>query len=174
MIFVRVLSFFIKLFGRISHHSNIFFLNRIVTYLKVKKEKKIFDMLGALNYSGTPNFQSEVLSSRVASCRNIVWTAWFQGLEYAPELVKKCVTSFTKLNCDEVIVITESNYSDYVTIDESIISKFNAGVINYTSFSEIIRLQLLSTYGGFWIDSTVSIRNACFESVNQTSFLSLK
>ena len=85
-----------------------------------------------------------------------IWICWFQGMDNAPDLVKKCYQSVIKNNPDKkVIVITEKNISDYVTFPEYIVTKWKQGVITHTHMTDLLRLELLITYGGLWLDATV-------------------
>lgn len=86
----------------------------------------------------------------------IIWTMWWQGLENAPLIVRKCIENQKKNNPNhKIIVITEKNYGDYVDLPEYIIKKFREGKISVTHFSDIIRVNLLYQYGGIWVDSTL-------------------
>ena len=86
-----------------------------------------------------------------------VWFCWLQGIDQAPELVKKCLQSLSKnLSSNQTIyLITSDNYGDYVKMPEFLISKWEKGVISKTHFSDIMRLYLLYSHGGIWVDSTV-------------------
>lgn len=85
----------------------------------------------------------------------IIWVCWFQGLESAPPLVKKCIDSIKKNAGDnKVILITSENINEYAHIPEILIEKWKKKIINNTHFSDILRCQLLIEHGGFWIDST--------------------
>ena len=87
---------------------------------------------------------------------NKIWICWFQGLENAPELVKACYNSVLKNYKDkEIIVLTEENYEQYVDIPEYILKKWKKGYITFAHFSDILRIELLSKYGGLWLDSTI-------------------
>ena len=87
---------------------------------------------------------------------NKIWICWFQGIENAPEIVKACYNSVVKnYNDKEIIVLTEENYKQYVNIPEYILKKWEKGYINFAHFSDILRIELLSKYGGLWIDSTI-------------------
>ena len=88
----------------------------------------------------------------------IIWTAWMQGEENAPDLVKKCLKSMRdNIKDREIIVITEQNYSDYVSFPDYIIDKYKQGKITKTHFSDLLRIELLCKYGGTWLDSTVFV-----------------
>ena len=87
---------------------------------------------------------------------NKVWICWMQGLENAPELVQQCVSSIQENLPDrDIVLITEENYSQYVEFPEYIVEKYTKGIISSTHFSDLLRLELLTRYGGTWIDSTV-------------------
>ena len=85
-----------------------------------------------------------------------IWVCWLQGLETAPLLVQRCVESIRKYaNGMEVVVLTDKNISKYVDIPSYIYDKLKRGCMGRTHFSDILRLHLLSQYGGVWIDSTM-------------------
>lgn len=87
---------------------------------------------------------------------DIIWICWFQGMENAPDLVKKCYQSVIQNNPDKkVIVITEDNLNDYVTFPNYIEKKWKQGIITHTHMTDLLRLELLITYGGLWLDATV-------------------
>lgn len=86
----------------------------------------------------------------------VIWVCWLQGMENAPEIVKKCVAS-VKRNMPkyEVRVLTAENIFDYVTLPEHIVRKYKKGTITFTHFSDILRTALLVQHGGIWLDATV-------------------
>lgn len=87
---------------------------------------------------------------------NIVWVFWMQGIENAPALVQRCYQSLqANLKDRKIILITEKNINDYVQFPDFILEKLKKGIITYTHFSDLLRLELLTRYGGTWIDATV-------------------
>jgi hypothetical protein len=92
---------------------------------------------------------------------NIIWFCWLQGIENAPPIVQAAYASIQREFCSngawQIIVITEKNMFDYVSLPEYILQKYNKGIINKTKLSNMIRLELLIKYGGLWIDSTVYV-----------------
>ncbi len=85
-----------------------------------------------------------------------IWMAWFQGMEQAPDVVKKCYESVCRQFPEyEIVVITDDNYTDYVSFPDCIMEKYKKGVITKTHFSDLLRIELLSNYGGTWMDATV-------------------
>lgn len=107
--------------------------------------------------------------------RDKIWVCWWQGLDNAPEIVKACVDSI-KHNAGkyEVICITEKNYKDYVNFPEWIEEKRSRGIISRTILSDLLRLALLSNYGGIWIDSTFFCRGQCFDEYMNLPLWSIK
>lgn len=88
-------------------------------------------------------------------CGDTIWVCWWQGMEQAPYIVKKCIDSIKKHSGHRnVVIITQDNYSDYVQIPDYIIEKLNKGIISVTHFSDILRMNLLSVHGGLWMDAT--------------------
>ncbi|MGN0437449.1 MAG: capsular polysaccharide synthesis protein [Lachnospiraceae bacterium] len=87
---------------------------------------------------------------------NKVFICWFQGIENAPAIVKKCYASIKENLTDrEIILIDKNNMLDYVSFPDYIIEKWEKGIISNTHFSDLLRLELLIKYGGLWIDATV-------------------
>lgn len=84
-----------------------------------------------------------------------IWVCWWQGIENAPEIVKKCISSIKKwAGNHQVIIITEDNYKNYIDVPQIIENKFNDGIISRTNLSDFLRFSLLARYGGMWLDST--------------------
>ena len=87
----------------------------------------------------------------------MIWFFWMQGMEDAPLLVKRCYASLCKnIPKDfDIVLLTEKNIQDYLVLPEFILEKYKAGIISTTHLSDIIRVELLCSYGGCWIDATV-------------------
>ncbi|MBR4629676.1 MAG: capsular polysaccharide synthesis protein [Treponema sp.] len=85
-----------------------------------------------------------------------VWTCWFQGEENAPELVKVCINRMRAVfGKENVTVITDENFSEFVTLPDCILKKYEKGIISRAHFSDILRIELLYQHGGLWLDSAV-------------------
>ena len=81
-----------------------------------------------------------------------IWFLWFQGLTNAPFIVKKCYQSWVELNPDwEVIFLDETNLRNYI---EPALSEQKLQQLSKNHQSDLYRLQLLSNFGGVWVDST--------------------
>lgn len=86
-----------------------------------------------------------------------IWIMWYQGLEEAPLIVKRCISSIERYKPKgyNIVILSAANLSQYVEIPEYILLALEEGNMSLTHFSDLIRLYLLVEYGGIWIDSTV-------------------
>lgn len=88
----------------------------------------------------------------------IIWQYWEQGLdENTPPMVKTCLNSVLQHRGDyEVRVLTYESIKQYIDLPKFIYKKYECNKAFRTAFfSDILRLYLLSAYGGIWIDATV-------------------
>lgn len=86
----------------------------------------------------------------------VIWQYWAQGYEHVPEVVSNCLKSVEQWKGDYTIVrLTDTNLSDYIQLPDYILKKKEKGIIPLAQFSDILRVCLLSTYGGIWLDGTI-------------------
>ena len=113
-------------------------------YSKIyKKYKKYLDMYNPEK------------DNNVSNNKPTIWILWLQGVENAPEIVKKCIKSIKHYNGDKkIVVLTKDNLFDYIKLPKYIIEKWRKGIISNTHFSDIVRIELLYDYGGIWMDAT--------------------
>lgn len=104
-----------------------------------------------------------------------IWVFWWQGIDNAPDVVKRCIDNIiiNKGN-HRVIIISKYNYNDYIDIPNYILEKVGNGSITLTHFSDIIRTMLLADHGGIWIDATVFITKEFPKEIYNYSFYSNK
>lgn len=113
---------------------------------------------------------SEMMPSQKVEVEKI-WICWFQGLENAPDIVKKCVESVRYWNPDkEIIIITSENMNQYVRFPEYILKKWRQGIITNTHLSDLLRLELLITYGGLWVDATTYLTGPLPQYITRNDF----
>ncbi len=94
---------------------------------------------------------------------NPVWVMWWQN--DTPPIVSVNIEQMKKIFGDRLIVISKSNYRDYLIFDQTISKKIESNLINITALSDYIRTALLYLYGGLWIDSTYYITENYSDSV---------
>lgn len=123
---------------------------RLSTQMKIKQklEKKYKNKL--------VGFDKRYSNSLLHESSNNVWVCWFQGMDYAPVLVRKCYQSLQEHLTDrQIVLITAQNMADYVQFPTFILDKWEKGTITDTHMTDLLRLELLIRYGGMWLDATV-------------------
>ena len=105
-----------------------------------------------------------------------VWICWWQGVDRAPELIRACLSSIERNlpNNAQTVLITQDNYSDYVTLTPAICEKFERGLISVTHLSDILRAELLYRYGGMWIDATYFVSGPVSSSLLDSDLYTLR
>ena len=83
-----------------------------------------------------------------------IFTLWLQGEEQAPDIVKSCFASIRKHCTQPLVILDGKTVFDWITLPEAIVEKYRAGTIKPAHFADICRVELLHTYGGYWLDST--------------------
>lgn len=82
-----------------------------------------------------------------------IWFLWFQGYEKAPLVVKKCFESWKSKNPDwKINFLCKDNLNEYIELNLQDDCKLAR--LGKAHQSDLVRLKLLSKYGGVWIDST--------------------
>ena len=93
----------------------------------------------------------------MTDCPRTIWTLWLQGRENAPELVKRCLRSWEYHNPGWTIRVLDAetlpayiDLSDFAATPEK----------DFTpqALSDIVRIELLATYGGVWVDAALFCR----------------
>lgn len=121
--------------------------NAATLKIKQRLEKKSINKIEQLN---------EAYCEQKIETERKVWICWFQGIENAPDIVKKCVDSIkSNIKDRKIVVITYENYKQYVSFPYEIQKKIDCGKIKGAHMSDLLRLELLQRYGGTWIDATV-------------------
>lgn len=102
-----------------------------------------------------------------------IFTLWFQGRENAPEIVKRCFSLLEKKFGDRLIILDETTLKGYITLPEYIQRKWDNHQIVPANFSDIVRIELLTKYGGYWFDATDCIISDIPDIVKNSDFLVL-
>jgi hypothetical protein len=103
-----------------------------------------------------------------------IWVFWWQGLDDAPEIVNICVDSI-KENAGKhpVIIVTKYNFEKYADVPSNIMMHVKNKNITLTHFSDILRMELLTSHGGIWMDSTLLLTKPFDEEMYKKSFYSI-
>ncbi len=110
-----------------------------------------------------------------------IWLLWWQGEEEAPAIVKNCLASVRRAAGNHpVVVLSEKNFCDYVSVPDWVMVRLRAGTISVTHVSDIIRISLLASKGGLWLDATTLCTGSleeCFDypvwSIRRPDYLHL-
>lgn len=87
-----------------------------------------------------------------------IWVFWWQGMAHAPASVNACVNSvMSHAGKREVIVLTQDNVCDYAVFPDRTYKLLRDGAITLTHFSDLLRYNLLSHYGGLWLDASMYV-----------------
>lgn len=168
---VKLLLFFINLIDITKRLIPFGFVR--AKSLAVKKYLILRFLKSNLDIKSFESQQKRVDSTDVF--KKYIWVCWFQGVDKAPTLVKRCIDSI-RINAPseyEVVVLDEVNIPDYVTFPAVILEKYASGIISKAQLSDILRFNLLATYGGVWVDATVFCTKKLSFTTN-TEFYSLK
>lgn len=137
--------------------------NKIINRLRKKYKNYILD-----------NKEMILQESSKREYSDKIWFLWLQGIEQAPEIVKMCYNSIQQnLDNRELILLTDNNYRDFITFPDYIQEKIDEGIITKTHLSDLLRLELLTKYGGTWVDATVYISSSNFPNYKLKSDLFL-
>lgn len=117
------------------------------------------------------DYASSLYSNPNVPHNKIMWIYWKQGLNNAPEIVKKCINS-AKRYCGEyeVIILTDDNINQYVRLPEHIENIYKNGKMTEAHHSDLIRLVLLINYGGVWSDATCYFTDTIPQYIAQNKF----
>jgi tetratricopeptide (TPR) repeat protein len=81
-----------------------------------------------------------------------IWVYWDKGVANAPAIVRRCHRELLRYHsADEVVALDEGLVPHYVEIPE--VARRRTAQ-NPTKFADVLRLELLSRYGGVWLDAT--------------------
>lgn len=106
--------------------------------------------------------------------RNCIWTAWLQGEELAPEVIKMNLASMRKhSNGHKLIVLTNKNIFQYIDVPYKIKKKHDNGIIGDAHFSDVVRMMVLAQYGGVWLDATMFLHEPMDEVAFSSPFYSI-
>lgn len=85
----------------------------------------------------------------------IIWMYWHSGFDNAPEVTQLAVQSWQKMNPDyEVRLLNNVNIAEYVDADFDMAFRNTSVRCLLPIKADILRLYLLSRYGGVWVDAT--------------------
>lgn len=106
--------------------------------------------------------------------QNKIWQLWLQGEENMPPIVKQCHKSVKFYHDNDVILLDNNSLDEYIQLPDFIREKYKKGIITHANYSDMIRLMLLSKYGGCWVDSTIYLTNRIPNDILNADFFTFK
>ena len=92
---------------------------------------------------------------------------YYKGIQNCPSFIKTSIISIEKNSGKHPLYkLDKYNYDKYILLPKFLLDKLNNKIFNISHFLEILRMGILSKYGGFWIDLTF------FNIVTSISFYS--
>lgn len=117
-----------------------------------KRVARICEALIAQYEAAPVHFQLQ--PKKVFDTDRIIWQYWAQGYDDVPPVVQKCLESVEKYSDGFVLVrLTDANLSEYLSLPAFVQEK--RCIYSRAFFSDLLRLMLLKTYGGIWLDATI-------------------
>lgn len=116
--------------------------------------------------------QHRIISDTSAST---VWSMWLDGEENAPEIVRLCFSCIRK-NCGNhpFKIITRENLREYISLPGYIYDRLRSGGMKTAHFSDVVRMSLLSEYGGLWLDSTIFTASKIPEEIFASDYYTVR
>lgn len=102
-----------------------------------------------------------------------IWVCWWQGIDSLHPLGRLCLKYLEKNKGNhEIILISEHNYQEYVSLDPIFLERLNKKEISFTHFTDVLRFALIKENGGIWLDSAILMLKPLV--LNDCSFFSNK
>ena len=104
--------------------------------------------------------------------KKVLWQFWHQEInETTPKIVTQCLNSVKKNSAGyEIIMLTNKNVNDYIELPDFVWEKLGKDRFNFAKLANLVRLYLLSAYGGVWLDATIYLTRPIEESLLQKDF----
>ncbi|MDR2962876.1 MAG: glycosyltransferase 61 family protein [Bacteroidales bacterium] len=109
--------------------------------------------------------------------KKIIWQFWQQGIdESTPQLVRTCFESVQQYKGDyEHIILSKATLNDYIDeFPDYVWKKFGTGGFDFPKIANLVRLYLLSSYGGVWLDATILLTAPIPERMLNADFFALQ
>lgn len=84
---------------------------------------------------------------------DMYWSYWHSAIDESPAIVKASLASQQFFLGEKHVLLSDENLNDYLILPAWIHDKRRG--FSTTHFSDLLRLLLLRTYGGVWMDATV-------------------
>lgn len=170
---------YLKRYGLKNGILRAIFLSNPFHFIKDYENKKILYYHKAKRYIEKKyykfyDFHPQGLEFGEFECKNPIWIYWKQGLDNAPDIVKKCVSSVKHYAANQVVELDATNITQFVKLPMGILDKYEAGKISDAALSDLIRFSLLEHFGGTWIDATVLLTGKIPDYIYKSDFFAFQ
>lgn len=108
----------------------------------------------------------------------VIWQYWGQGADAPdlPEVVRIGFASVDHFAGDyQVIRLSDATVREYIDLPEFVWEKMRTNkAFNRTFFSDLLRVALLATYGGVWLDATILLSAPLPEAYTKADFFAFQ
>lgn len=143
--------------------------------LDLKQQKRIYDCWGVvlklIENGELSDFK--LLPKKQLNDSKIIWQYWGQDCAFSelPEVVQIGFKSVEKYKGEyKIIRLNDKIINEYIELPNFVHKKRLNPEFRFTFFSDLLRLALLNTYGGVWIDATVLLTNKIPTSILEQDF----
>lgn len=142
-------------YGFYSKQRRIIFEKKVKRGLSKHISKQWGDFIDMCNKDGISDF--EFIPKKKLDTDKVIWQYWATGVEsVSHEVVKMCFKSVDQYKGDYLVIrLDDNNISDYIDMPEFVAEKRKNPNFNVVFYSDLLRLALLNTYGGVWMDATI-------------------
>ena len=179
-----------KILGKIFETTERFLwkISRIAAQLKKARKVKKDLLAQVATAQKLDNYVADFLSGKIdkfvavpkkpeLTGKKIIWQFWQQGInENTPKVVISCINSVKKYRGEyEIILLSKETLNDYIDELPSFVwEKFGKEGFTFPKIANLVRLYLLSAYGGVWLDATIYLTKPIEETWLQKDFFALQ
>lgn len=99
-----------------------------------------------------------------------IFMFWQQGEAEEPPIVRKCIAEARRIYGEKLVFLCGKNLYDYIRLPDYVMEKWNLGQMIPAHFADIVRLELLYRYGGFWMDATLFPTGPVKKEIEEADF----
>ena len=150
--------------SRLSLSTILYFARPFQTERRFKrvqeKHKFILNYLDRIYHDDLMKYVDNASQLDVPSGDGHIWVFWNTGEASMPPIVKLCQASLRRhADGAQIHLLTMENLSQYLTVPDFILEKYEAGKMPIACLTDYIRICLLEKYGGLWLDATILVTN---------------
>ncbi|MCH5225146.1 MAG: hypothetical protein J1D77_04065 [Muribaculaceae bacterium] len=102
--------------------------------------------------------------------KELFFSLWLQGYDSAPPIVKKCIASMKRMFGDRFILLEEKDIEKFIDLPSFVVEKWRNKQMIPAHFSDIVRIELLHKFGGYWLDATDFVYQPIPKEISETDF----